>query len=228
MDFKPDDKIRHAKQPGWGVGVVLTAQRISHEGKPCQRLTVRFDQAGKKTVSTAFADLRRLEAAGTDGTPPGTKKPAAGRSASQQPAAKPAPRPATRPAPIEPPAPVATAEQPSPEVLAARIVAIPDDLADPFRPIADRLHATAEAYRFDPATRDLLDWATIQTGLHDPLSVFSRHDLEQHYQTYRIHLDRHLKALLDECRTSRLDPRPMLAKAHPAVQQALRRINPGR
>lgn len=217
MDFKPDDKVRHAKQPGWGVGVVLTAQRISHEGKPCQRLTVRFDQAGKKTVSTAFADLRRLEAAGSDDTPPTAKKPAAGRSTRPQRV----PKPATI-------APVATAEQPSPEVLAARIIAIPEDLANPFRPIADRLHAAAEAYRFDPATRDLLDWATIQTGLHDPLSVFSRHDLEQHYQTYRIHLDRHLKTLLDECRTSRLDPRPMLAKAHPAVQQALRRINPGR
>lgn len=220
MDFKPDDKVRHAKQPGWGVGVVLTAQRISHDGEPCQRLTVRFDQAGKKTVSTAFADLRKLTPSSADETPSPQKKTTSTRSGK--------PAPAARPVPPTPQPPIATAEQPSPEVLARQIITIPADLADPFRPLAERLASTAEAYRFDPATRDLLDWATIQTGLHDPLSVFSRHDLEQHYQTYRIHLDRHLRSLLDECRSSRLDPKPVLAKAHPAVHHALRRINPGR
>ncbi len=29
-----------------------------HEGKPCQRLSIRFERAGTKTISTAFADLR--------------------------------------------------------------------------------------------------------------------------------------------------------------------------
>jgi len=219
MEFKPDDKVRHASQPGWGVGVVLTAQKTSHEGKPCQRLTVRFDQAGKKTISTAFADLRPLD--------PG---PASSTEPKPQPA-KAAAKAARRPAPASPPGPEARSAAeppPSPEVLQRRLTRIPDELGDPFRPVADRLRDTAEAYRYDPRQRDLLDWAVTQTGLHDPLSVFSRHELEQHHATYRIHLDRHLKTLLDECRAARIDPRPILASAHPAVQQALRRINPMR
>jgi hypothetical protein len=57
-DWSKGDSVVHAAKPEWGAGEVLLAEAISHEGKPVQRLTIRFTRAGTKTISTAFADLR--------------------------------------------------------------------------------------------------------------------------------------------------------------------------
>lgn len=57
-DWTKGDSVVHAAKPEWGAGEVLVAESISHEGKPVQRLTIRFSRAGTKTISTAFADLR--------------------------------------------------------------------------------------------------------------------------------------------------------------------------
>ncbi|MEM9063875.1 MAG: DUF3553 domain-containing protein [Planctomycetota bacterium] len=56
--FTVGDEVVHPKKPEWGVGAVTKAEKAVHEGKPCQRLSIRFDRAGMKTVSTAFAALR--------------------------------------------------------------------------------------------------------------------------------------------------------------------------
>lgn len=53
------DKVVHAARPEWGPGEVLQADAAAQDGKPCQRLTIRFQRAGMKTISTAFADLSR-------------------------------------------------------------------------------------------------------------------------------------------------------------------------
>ena len=52
------DKVVHAQKPEWGVGLVTGASGTTHEGQPCQRVVVRFERAGVKTLSTAIADLR--------------------------------------------------------------------------------------------------------------------------------------------------------------------------
>src|SRR3954471_24602273 len=57
-DWSKGDSVVHATKPEWGAGQVLEAESIAHDGKPCQRLTIRFARAGTKTISTAFADLR--------------------------------------------------------------------------------------------------------------------------------------------------------------------------
>src|SRR3954462_1569369 len=57
-DWTKGDSVVHASKPEWGAGEILLAESISHEGKPVQRLTIRFTRAGTKTISTAFADLR--------------------------------------------------------------------------------------------------------------------------------------------------------------------------
>jgi hypothetical protein len=57
------DRVVHAAKPEWGTGEVRTAESISQDGVRCQRLTIRFDRAGIKTLSTAFADLRPREGA---------------------------------------------------------------------------------------------------------------------------------------------------------------------
>lgn len=51
------DKVVHAARPEWGPGEVLQADAASQDGKPCQRLIIRFQRAGMKTISTAFAEL---------------------------------------------------------------------------------------------------------------------------------------------------------------------------
>jgi hypothetical protein len=60
-EFKFGDKVQHTGKPEWGSGVVSAAVAAVQDGKPCQRLTVRFERAGIKTLSTAFATLRPAE-----------------------------------------------------------------------------------------------------------------------------------------------------------------------
>ena len=57
-DWTKGDSVMHAGKPEWGAGQVLSAETFLHEGKPAQRLTIRFTRAGTKTISTAYADLR--------------------------------------------------------------------------------------------------------------------------------------------------------------------------
>jgi hypothetical protein len=60
-EWKLGDRLMHAGRPEWGVGEVRTAESVVQDGTRCQRLTIRFDRAGVKTISTAFADLRPRE-----------------------------------------------------------------------------------------------------------------------------------------------------------------------
>lgn len=59
--FKFGDRVVHTGKAEWGEGVVTAAQPATQDGKPCQRVTVRFDRAGLKTLSTALAALQRVE-----------------------------------------------------------------------------------------------------------------------------------------------------------------------
>lgn len=230
MNFKPNDKLRHAGKPEWGVGVVLAAQQASHEGKPCQRLTVRFDNAGKKTITTAFADLRPFDPAQSLPQNPLQDTTLAPARAPDQPRPRPAPASSkpTNHTHHADDANHAAESFPDPASARRRLAAIPDAASDPFLPLPARLRETLNLYQFEPQNRSLLDWASIQSGLRDPLSQFSRHELEQHFQTFRINLDRHLKDLLADARKAGLDTAPFLAAAPAPAHHALRRINPNR
>jgi hypothetical protein len=66
----------------------------------------------------------------------------------------------------------------------------------------------------------------MQTGLKDPLSRFSRHELEQFFERFRSNLDTHLRRLLGEARKE--DPagvEQLVAAASPSARQALRRAD---
>src|SRR5690606_31174171 len=60
-ECKFGDKVLHTAKPEWGTGGVTAAVAATQDGKPCQRLPIRFDRAGTKTLSTAFATLRPAE-----------------------------------------------------------------------------------------------------------------------------------------------------------------------
>jgi hypothetical protein len=180
MTFKFGDRVRHPSRPEWGEAVVTAAQGITHEGKPCQRLTLRFDRAGMKTLVTAAVDLEPANGQvvsqnGSEGSPP--------------------------PSPNTPGSWLAEAGAVAPEVLFARL---PEATRDPFATLEDRLRATFLLFRFSDRGGALLDWAAMQTGLPDPLSTFARHELEQYFVRFSDQRAEHLRTLLFEA--SKKDP----------------------
>lgn len=200
------DRVVHATKPEWGHGEVIVAQPSRHDGKACQNLTIRFDRAGTKTVSTAFASFRSVGEAG----PPAAVSPIVERAAT--------------PAEENRPMPDALALAVSADDAVERLKSLPEDATDPFRPLTARLKATLDLYRFSDSGGSILDWAAAQTGLSDPLSRFSRHELERYFQDFRIAADNHLRKLVRE--VSRQDPAGLAAVATGVsgpAQQALRR-----
>lgn len=167
------DRVRHAGRPEWGEGRVNKAEGTQHEGVPCQKLTIQFDRAGLKTLSTAFAELE----------PSGVPFAVTRTTAS---------------------ADVNDAFIPASETMAEILVRIPEPATDPFRGLESRLRATLGLYRFQATGSSLLDWAAMQTGMADPLSKCSRHELEAGFQRFRVRLDAHLVSLAREA--AKADP----------------------
>lgn len=204
------ERVIHAAKPEWGQGEVLEAQSASQDGKPCQRLVVRFSRAGTKTVSTAFADLRD-----------------AGESPVLASLAR-----------MERPEPNASEDGDSmlDSALDAALnnpvemmTRLPESVTDPFLSLRKRTQAAVALYKFGESPSGLLDWAAVQTGLKDPMSRFNRHELEDFFVRFKTVLDAHLKKLLKEVRKQ--DPgflSELQASASAAGQQALRRADMGR
>lgn len=61
-EWKLGDQVRHAGRPEWGSGQITAAESVVQDGRPCQRVTVRFDRVGLKVLSTAFAELQAAQA----------------------------------------------------------------------------------------------------------------------------------------------------------------------
>ncbi|MFN7019728.1 MAG: DUF3553 domain-containing protein [Phycisphaerales bacterium] len=196
------EKVVHPAKPEWGVGVITAASSTTHEGRPCQSLTIRFDRAGVKTISTAFARLM-----------PASSLP----HIASAPAGEPEP---PAPSPLDDDNPF-TAKDPR-EVMSR----LPDAATDPFSTPEGRLRATLNLYRFTPTGGSLLDWAAAQSGLADPMSRFNRHELERFFESFAIARDNHLRKLVGDMK--RTDPAGLAratAQAPAAAQQVLRRLD---
>lgn len=228
------DKVIHTAKPEWGAGVVTAAQGSTQDGQPCQSLTIRFDRAGVKTISTAFAKLvpageapLYLAAAAAQAAP----APAAADSARGVSPVSPGTSPVSRgegfssggglgaggSGGLEP------LVAPDPKVVMTRL---PEAATDPFATPAMRLKATLNLYRFTPTGASLLDWAAIQSGLADPMSRFNRHELERFFEAFAVVRDGHLKKVVQEMK--KVDPAGLaqaLAQAPAAAQQAIRRLD---
>lgn len=200
-DWDIGAKVRHTGCPEWGIGVVTAAQSLVHEGVRCQRLTVRFDKVGSKTISTAFANL----APATDTI---LDRPLLDK-----------PMPAT-------PATDDLLHRESKAATEETFLKIPDPANDPFGSLTKRATATLDLYRFTPQGASLLDWAMMQSGLRDPLSRYNRHELETLFNRFRQNLDAHARKTLKELKKQ--DPAALaavLAAARPEAKAALRRID---
>jgi hypothetical protein len=167
--FAFGDKVVHAGRPEWGVGTVSQAAGDVHEGKPCQRLTIRFDRAGLKTLSTAIANLV-----------PAQDAPAMG--AAESGAGEPDPFGAGQ----------------SAKDRTEQMLRMPDGASDPFQPARVRLETTIRLYRFNEHGGSLIDWAAAQSGLKDPMTRYNRHELEDLFRRWAMLRDEHLRRLVGE------------------------------
>lgn len=188
------DRVTHADRPEWGVGQITSVQPIMVEGRPSQRLTIRFERAGIKTLAAAVANIRKADA----GTQPVSQK---------------EPKPT-----LLGETPASDAE------LTKKLTGLPDDAVDPFVSLPKRLETTLGLYRFSDKGGSLLDWAAMQTGLADPLNRFLRHELETHFAAFRRALDRHTGELGAQlARQDKAKLNEIVGKAPEAGQHALRR-----
>lgn len=209
------DRVIHTAKPEWGTGVVTAAQGTQHEGRPCQSLTIRFDRAGVKTISTAFAKLVAADQAPVLLAAAAAEPAAVGAGSGGEPADA-----GTRGGLGGGFEPLTT---PDPRQVMTRL---PEAATDPFSTPTARLKATFNLYKFTPNGASLLDWAAIQSGLADPLSRFNRHELERFFEAFCVVRDGHLRKLVQEVKKT--DPaglQQMIAQAPAAAQQAIRRLD---
>lgn len=196
-EWKLGDRLMHAGRPEWGVGEVRGAERTVQDGMPSQRLTIRFERAGVKTLATAFADLRPA-----DEMPRVPDTPTASNDDADW---------------------LTRAEAGSVEELMTRV---PEGASDPFKSRKSRLDSTLKLYRFSGTGSSLLDWAAMQSGLKDPLTKFTRHELEVFFERFRVALDTHLKRLVLELRKQEPGVLAEVAAAAAAHEkQALKRAD---
>ncbi|TVQ51672.1 MAG: DUF3553 domain-containing protein [Phycisphaerales bacterium] len=207
--FEYGNQVRHVKRPEWGVGAVIKAEDTSVNGEPLQRITVKFPNAGLKRLVSAHALLQRVESK-QQGETVGLDSASSPDELSTQ---------------------LALLDRQSDDWLspvAQRkilefMTTLPEEIRDPFNSLRKRLVATLNLYRFDRSGRGLIDWAVAQSGLSDPLSRFSRQELEQYFERWVRERDQHLDRLLQQARDEPGMVREVTAAAPAAAQRVLRR-----
>ena len=200
IQYEFGDRVRLVPRPEWGIGSVTRVETVPVEGKPTQRLTVRFPNAGLKTLKAEVAQLERIEAEAVTEDTPVDRISSIDKIAEDEMMA-------------------GLADRKLKEVM----LAMPEACRDPFRTIEARVQSTLDLYRFDQGGRGLMEWAVIQTGLDDPLSRFNRHELEQHYNRWACERDSHLNKLLREAREAGVNVDSLVSAAKGGVKTAVRR-----
>ena len=201
--FEFGDQIRHPDRPEWGVGTVSKVEVTPVDGKPTQRVTVRFPNAGIKVLNTSATRLEQV-----------TEEPALvsdGKSTESIDAID-------RMRQDDLLAPVASRK------LTELMTAISEPCRDPFRSLEDRIRSTLDLYRFDDGGKGLIGWAVMQTGLDDPLTRFNRHELEEHFRRWSHEREQHLRKLLHEAREQALDLKPLVAESPGNVGTLVQRL----
>ncbi len=173
--FKQGDVVVHPRRPEWGEGTVSQATTVTHDGRRAQRVVVDFSNRGRVTINTAVAPLATKEMFSTMSRTMATHG-AAGRGTS---AGK---------------GWLAELERGSSND--NELWRLPDEVSDPFSGEATRLQATLDLWRFSTEPRSLIDWAISQTGLSDPLSRYTRHELELGFEGFARNRETHLRDLI--------------------------------
>ena len=172
--FRPGDLVVHPLRPEWGRGVVGKAQQIVHQGEIGQRLVVAFANHGTVTMNTAVVPL----------TP---------KDAPQQMSISTSPEASSH-------GWLRTLADSNGQT-EHELHALPESMTDPFMGVGGRLANTLDSYRFNTEARSILDWAVAQTGLDDPLTKYTRHELEEAFPRFARQRERHLRDLVKQIKT---------------------------
>ena len=174
--FQPGDTVHHPKRPEWGEGKVCSAADSPQGGKPGQRLVVDFANHRRVTIQTAIVPL----------VPANATTAAAG----------------------------AEDEDGWLGELAGRgestsvnegLGGLPEAMTDPFTGLRRRLETLLESYRFSNTQRGIFDWAVAQTGLNDPLTEYSRAEIEAAFERFCDMRWKQLQRLVTDAQHNRED-----------------------
>lgn len=204
------DKVLHTKRPEWGIGSVSKVEESLINGERAQRLTIRFPNAGLKTIVAATGnglspDLKKIE----DNSQAHVNGEATPSDSS-----------------VEQWMRMSQSEWLNP--LAQRkireaMTRVPEDCTDAFISLRRRLTNTFALYKFDKSGRGLIDWAVAQSGLDDPLSRFTRQELEQLFDRWASEREAHLAKLLHSTHDDKALLREALAEAPRSAQAAVKK-----
>lgn len=244
--FNFGDRVIHTKRPEWGPGTITRIESGFHDGKPTQRLYIRFSGGGLRVINGAVGSLvsaekfqRRLtgndEVVQTPDMPvpvipsnrrekvvsgPGGTANGSGALPSPQ-GGKPQPN-GRAAKPRESNGWLASLERRDPEEM---MLDIPEGASDPFASIWDRLNQSIMLYRFTHSARSILDWSIAQSGMEDPLAHFNRQELETLFNKWARLRDVHLFSVLQEAEKLDADrAKAILAGAPAEARQAMRRL----
>lgn len=178
--FKIGDKVAHPKKPEWGTGVVVQAQPATHNGIQAQRLRVDFANKRNTTINTAIAPLVSGDAINQTSIPPKGLGQDMSMSAEanklgagwldQLEGSKPGGK--------------------------QQLWDLPDACNDPFSSDEEQLDATLDTFKYSTDPGPLFQWAVVQTGMDDPLSVHTRVELEQAFPRFTRDRDNRLFELV--------------------------------
>jgi len=194
------EKVRHVKKPEWGIGTVTKVETVTRQGARDQRLWIQFGNAGMKTVLSSMAELESADGAAGLAGETFVDRAAKHEGGWLGEIAKRRPEEA--------------------------MTSLPSTATDPFLAAERRLEFILGLYRFEPTGGKIIDWAVAQSGLDDPLSRFNRHELETYFGRWAFDRDVALHRCLQECRRNFIAVDPILAKAPPSAQKALRKPVP--
>ncbi len=237
--FHKGDEVAHPKRPEWGTGLVKDIAAVNHEGKDAQRVTVDFANHKVVTINTAVAPLTLCFRPPEDNKPNPLRQPSRyqlnGHTITK-----------TETPEVEGvgAAPTATKKVTSgsdenwlkkmegseSSGAAKELYSLPDPCIDPFSSMESKAQATLETFRFSKDPRALIDWAVVQTGLNDPLSRYSRSELEMAFPRFERDRNNHLFTIFRDFKhRNQLGKLLEIAEATriPSAIEHIRRLMPG-
>jgi hypothetical protein len=221
-EFQSGEQVVHPARPEWGTGVIRQAGRASHNGQRGQRLVIDFANRGRVTINTAVIELSNATGKEENMSITRNVKGKSGTSSTSGGASGGTSGGGGWLAELE--------KQVGGNGDA--LTALPSTLSDPFKSDEQRLHATLDIYRFSTEPRSLLEWATAQTGMNDPLTKYTRQELEQAFARFARDRDQHLKQLVFQIKRGTLNGEAVLRDAArqarvPAAREALKKAMKG-
>ncbi|MDI9403004.1 MAG: DUF3553 domain-containing protein [Limnohabitans sp.] len=193
-------QVRHKQRPEWGGGTINRVETLTRGGLRDQRLWIKFANAGLKTLLASGADLEIVEGTGA------AEHTFAAREIATEAGW------------------LGEITKRKPEQAMAEL---PPDATDPFLTPERRLRNLLGLFRFDGSAK-LIDWAVAQSGLDDPLSRFTRIELEAFYKEWSRDRDVALWRLVSDFRKRRVSIDALMVDAPKAALSTLQRFEKAR